>query len=183
MRGDSDIIVALYPHARGFAFVVLEGPFSPIDWGMSDVRVARRTEQCLRRLNLLIDHYRPEILVIRDMARAESAAELFTAIKQQADGRGVRTVKVSRKQIRRVFAHLAPLSRYAIAKTIAQDMPVFAPLLPPARRIWNGEDRRMGLFDAAALAVTYLDADPCSNPAAPDTTTLFGAPEALLGNL
>jgi hypothetical protein len=32
---------------------------------------------------------------------------------------------------------------------------MFAPYAPPIRKIWNGEDRRMGLFDAIALALAF----------------------------
>ena len=30
------------------------------------------------------------------------------------------------------------------------------PYLPPIRKIWKSEDSRMGLFDAAALALTFF---------------------------
>ena len=43
----------------------------------------------------------------------------------------------------------------AIAETIAKRIPMFASYVPPIRKIWNGEDRRMGLFDAAALALAF----------------------------
>jgi len=73
-----------------------------------------------------------------------------------AKSRGVRTVAISRKQIRDVFAFLGSPTRYTVAQAIAQSIQAFKPLVAPKRKIWNGEDRRMGLFDAAALGLTLL---------------------------
>jgi hypothetical protein len=52
--------------------------------------------------------------------------------------------------------HLGLSTRYAIAKSVAKQIPIFAPLMPPARKIWNGENRRMGLFDTTALAPAFI---------------------------
>jgi hypothetical protein len=69
---------------------------------------------------------------------------------------GIRVEQISRTQIKGAFAIVGMPTRYAIATAIARHIPIFAPFLPPPRKIWNGEDRRMGLFDAAALALTFF---------------------------
>jgi hypothetical protein len=154
-----DIILAFYPNARGFSYVVFEGAFSPVDWGMSDIPAREKVRRCLRRLSLLLDRYRPDVLLIRDVPQRCTKgriAKLLAAIEEEARGRGVFTVAVSRKQIRDAFAYLGSPSRYAIVEAIAKHIPMLASYAPPVRRIWNGEDRRMGLFDAVALAVVFL---------------------------
>jgi hypothetical protein len=154
-----DLIVAFYPHARGFSYIVFEGPLSPVDWGMSDLPAKEKARRCLRRLSLLLDQYQPDALLIREVSKARrmrSIAGLLKAIKQEASVRGVYTAGVSRKQIRETFAYLGSPTRRAIVEAIAKRIPTLASYVPPIRKIWNGEDRRMGLFDAAALALTFL---------------------------
>ena len=156
------LVLAFYPNARGFAYVIFEGAFSPVDWGISEVRRRKgRLGTCVRRLSVLIDRYHPDVLVVRAGSREREMPAMQTAIDAidgLAEGKGVQTHTVSRMEIQRAFAHLGSPTRYAIAGSIAKDIPTFAPLMPPARKIWNGEDRRMGLFDAAALALTYFRA-------------------------
>jgi hypothetical protein len=161
------LIVAFYPHARGFAYVVFERPLSPVDWGMSDVPAKQKARRCLRRLSLLLDQYQPDALLIREVSnthRMRSIAGLLAAIKDEASVRGLFTAAISRKQIRETFAYLGSPTRRAIAEAITKDIPIFASYAPPIRKIWNGEDRRMGLFDAVSLLLTYertarIDAD------------------------
>ena len=159
-----DLILAFYPNARGFAHVVFEGLLTPVDWGISEVRrKKRRVDTYVRRLSVLIDRYRPDVLVLRGGSKERELPAIQTAIaavQTLAEGKGVQTRTVSRKEVQQAFAHLGSPTRYAIAESIAKHVPIFAPLLPPARKIWNGEDRRMGLFDAAALALTFLKDRP-----------------------
>jgi hypothetical protein len=85
-----------------------------------------------------------------------SIAALLAAIKEEARVRRLFTVAVSRKKIRETFAYLGSPTRHAIVEAIAKHIPVFTSYVPPIRKIWNGEDRRMSLFDAAALALTFF---------------------------
>jgi hypothetical protein len=153
-----DLVMAFYPNARGFAYVIFEGPFYPVDWGISDVLHKEvRVTACVRRLSALIDRYRPDCLVLRDGHGATSSAATAVKVAEKLAGRkDVLTHRVSRQDIQRAFAHLGSPTRYAIAESIAKQIPMFAPFMPPPRKIWNGEDRRMALFDAVALAVTFL---------------------------
>ena len=154
-----DLVIALYPNARGFAYVIFEGPFCPIDWGVSDVlHKEGRVSACVRRVSVLIDRYRPEYLVLREVddAGTSIARVMVQAAEKRAWLNGVPSHRLSRNDIRRDFARTGSSTRYTIARAIVKDIPVFAPLMPAARKIWNGEDRHMGLFDAAALALTFL---------------------------
>lgn len=157
--GRSDLILAFHPHARGFAYVVFEGQHFPVEWGMSDVRRKEKARRCLRRLSDLFDRFSPGALVLLDRrqgATKEQSITLLGEMTELAERRGVPAVAIPRERVRAVFASLGSDTRYAVAEAIARHIPAFAPLLPPARKIWNGEDRRMGLFDAAALGLAFL---------------------------
>ena len=77
------------------------------------------------------------------------------------------TAAVSRKQIRETFSYLGSPSRYAIVEAIAKHIPMLASYAPPVRKIWNGEDRRMGLFDAVALALAFFKNERASGTRRP----------------
>jgi hypothetical protein len=48
-------------------------------------------------------------------------------------------------------------TRYEVAVAIATRVAAFERFLPPPRKLWMSEDARMGIFRAAALALTYYD--------------------------
>lgn len=150
------LAMGLFPNARGFAFVMFEGPLSPVDWGISEMSGSERTRTCLRRLAKVFNRNAPDLLVLRGGPLNNRLRHLCKAIEALAKSRGIVTSKVSRAQVREAFACLGSPTRNAIAEAIGKDIPTFAPLLPAPRKIWNGEDRRMGLFDAAALALALM---------------------------
>jgi len=153
-----DIVIAIFPNTRGFGYAVFEGVL-PIDWGMSDVPGVGRNETCIRRIAALINRYKPDVLLLRDAAeaRGQRVADLIRATADLPMAPGVICIQVSRAQVKEAFRYLTRPTRHAIARAIAEQIPFFEPLVPPVRKIWNSEDRRMGLFDALALALTYLD--------------------------
>jgi hypothetical protein len=72
----------------------------------------------------------------------------------------------SRAEAAKHFALLGAANKQQIAETIAKYIPALALYLPPPRRPWTSEDRRMAIFDAAALAWLYFrDADADRNAA------------------
>jgi hypothetical protein len=153
-----DLVLAFYPHARGFSYVVFEGSLSLVDWGMSDVPAKRKTPVCLGRLSFLLDQYGPDGVVIRQVPQGR-LAKLSEAITELVESRRIVIAAVSRDRIREAFGHLGSPTRYAIVQAIAKRIPVLAPYVPPVRKIWYGEDRRMGLFDAAAMALTFFESN------------------------
>ena len=150
-----DLVLAIYPNARGFAYVVLEGSQSPVDWGISDLPRRHRGRRCLRRVQRLLEEYRPDALVLRH-AEQGWRVELAEGIMELAEARGVPTILLSRRQITEAFGYLGSPTRYSIVEAIARHIPMLGSYVPGRRKIWNGEDRKMGLFDAVALALTFL---------------------------
>jgi hypothetical protein len=72
-----------------------------------------------------------------------------------ANDRSINVAVYTRKDINACFSTVGARTRYEIAEAIARHVPALAPRLPPKRRAWTAEDRRMGLFNAAALVFTH----------------------------
>lgn len=156
--GSRELVAAIVPNARGFGYAVFEG-LLPVDWGVSDVRGVNRNHACLRRIATVLRKYNPDVLLLRDPAetRSRRVAALIEAIAALPMHSGMVCLAVTRAQVREAFHYLERPSRERIARSIADRIPFLEPLLPPIRKIWNSEDRRMGLFDAVALVLAYVD--------------------------
>jgi hypothetical protein len=63
-----DLLLAVYPQSRGFAFALFESWLSPVDWGIHEVRGPRKNAQCLARINSLLELHMPDIIVLQDMS-------------------------------------------------------------------------------------------------------------------
>ena len=55
----SDLVLSLYPSTRGFGYVLFEGPLSPFDWGVKEIRGAAKNRRILKFLESLLDRYKP----------------------------------------------------------------------------------------------------------------------------
>jgi hypothetical protein len=53
------------------------------------------------------------------------------------------------------FAHLVLPNKQAMAEVIAKYISAFERYVPPRVKAWMTEDSRMGIFDAAALALVF----------------------------
>lgn len=156
-----NLVLAVYPSARGFAFVAFEGPFSPVDWSAREIRGRHKNQRCLIRIAALLERFQPDVLVLQDMLstgtrRAYRLRELNADIRELAEERGIPVFVFSREQVREAFAPFGLTSKHFIAETIAKHIPAFDRYLPPPRKPWMSEDPRMAVFDAVALALTFL---------------------------
>jgi len=155
----SDLVLALKPFTRGLAFALFEGSLSPIDWGIREITGGKWNARCAAAARALIERLKPEILVLPDEAfpsrgQFGRASRLLNLIANHAVGQSVDVRRHSRADVRECFANVGAATRYEIAQTIAAQIPAFAHRLPPPRRNWDHEARRLHLFDAAALAMT-----------------------------
>jgi len=64
----------------------------------------------------------------------------------------------TREDIRAYFADTGAITRPEIARVIAGRIHALSKL-PPERKLWKSQHRRMYLYDAAALALTYFSCD------------------------
>src|SRR5262249_27206682 len=156
-----DLVLAIYPQSRGFAFVLFEGWLSPVDWGVHDARGPRKNAWCLNKINSLLDLHMPEVVVLQDMSdrdshRAPRIQELNERIADLADRRGMVVHKYSRTKVLDYFQKVGASTKQKIAERIAKLVPALSLFMPPQRKPWMSEDPRMGIFEAAALAWMYF---------------------------
>lgn len=167
-------VLAVAPCVQGVGFVVFNGPWLPIDWGIKWAKSDKNTKG-LAKVSELIERYRPDVLVIEDHGgsgsrRAKRIEEFLGALAELGRGKNIETCRYSRTQIREVFSSYGAVTKYEIAKAVAREFPDFAPRLPAERKIWLPEHPNMSIFDAASLALTYFssltgeDVSPAATP-------------------
>jgi hypothetical protein len=156
-----DLVLAIYPQTRGFAFVLFEGWLSPVDWGIHEARGSRKNAWCLTKVNSLLDLHMPDVVILQNMSdrgahRAPRIQELNERIAELADRRGMVVQKYSRARVLDYFTEVGATTKQQIAETIAKQVPALSLFVPPGRKPWMSEDPRMGIFEAAALAWMYF---------------------------
>ncbi|HEX9272035.1 MAG TPA: hypothetical protein VGA01_07465, partial [Candidatus Binatia bacterium] len=63
-----NLVLAIYPQSRGFAFALFEGWLAPVDWGVQEIRGRDKNIHCLKRIDALFRLHVPEFLVLQDMS-------------------------------------------------------------------------------------------------------------------
>jgi hypothetical protein len=155
------LTMSIHPTSRGFGWVAFEGPFTPYDWGIVFANGSDKNGVCLRAAEKLVGRMQPETLVLEDFGRRTSSranriVRLCQSLVGLATDRGAEVVILSRADIQASFSHAGARSRQEIAEAVCRHVDAFRYRLPSARRIWESEDRRMGLFSAAALVLAYF---------------------------
>lgn len=155
------LVLSIYLNSRGFSFVLFEGHLSPFDWGIREIRGPRKLKGCFQRITQLLDQYAPEALVIQDTSkqgteRARWISDVNASIAALANKREIPVFAYSRDQVQGAFKCYQCPNKQRLAELIAKHIPAFEQYVPPPRKPWMSEDRRMGLFDAAALALTFF---------------------------
>jgi len=155
------LTLSIYLNTRGFAFVVFEGHLSPFDWGIREIRGPRKCSRCLPRITQIVDRYVPDVIVVQDTSehgtqRARWITALNVSINVLAKDRAIPAFAYSRDQVRAAFERHGCSNKHRLAELIAKHIPAFERYVPPPRKPWMSEDRRMGLFDAAALGLVFF---------------------------
>jgi hypothetical protein len=154
--GDNDL-----SQFAGLRVRTFEGPLAPRDWGAVEMRGQDKRERLLSRIDRLLSRHRPDVLVLQDTSRngthrPHRIRRLNEAIAEAAEQYGFPVSSFSRAEVREHFAYLGSVTKDTIAAEVAKLIPAFERFLPPPRKLWKSEDARMGIFDAAALALTFF---------------------------
>jgi hypothetical protein len=157
-RTSTDLVLVVFPSTRGFGYAVLEGPHSLVDWGVKSAHGPQKNLESLQKIRELTAFYRPDVVVLEDYEgpgsrRAKRIRTLINLIAAHAGERGMSTAFFSGAAVRACFGLV---TKRQIAEAIAREFPELEPRMPPVRRIWMSEDRRMGIFDAISLAVSFF---------------------------
>jgi Holliday junction resolvasome RuvABC endonuclease subunit len=148
-------VLAIDPTSKGFGYAALESPAVMIDWGVRHAK-SDRNAKCLQLARELIDRYQPEVLVVENTTakgsrRCPRVAQLLENLLALASAAGLRTRRISRRQVRRCFSKTGSATKRQIAVALTARFPELAPHLPPVRKPWMSEDERMAIFDALAF--------------------------------
>jgi len=157
----SPFVLAIAPSPRGFAFVLFDGPTTPFDWGIKELRGQRKNARTLAAITKLVREYHPSALIIeaahvKDSRRGPRIRELMARVEGLAKDDGINVFRYGRTDIRHAFAQAGARTRPEIAKIIAEQIPALASRLPPLRKMWMSEDPRQSLFDAASLGFVFF---------------------------
>jgi hypothetical protein len=152
-------VLALDVHPRSFGFAVFEGPNRLLDWGVRSFRPGVNAVKIPadKKLLVLLDEFTPSAIVIREREAKRSAkkTKMLATIERLALSRKIPIRFISRRDVNRAFIGFET-NKYEVATVLAKQFPTLASRLPPKRKIWQSEDYRMGIFDAAALGVAYF---------------------------
>jgi hypothetical protein len=164
VRAPYSFILAMYPNSRGVAFVVFEGTQSLVDWGLRVTRYKHEQYRYLSAIGDLFVLYQPATLLLENMAaagarRSERIRHLNAKIAERALALHIPVRFFSRHQVRQAFAPYGVVTKEAIADAIGKQVPALARFVPPPRKPWTSEHARMGIFDAAAMALTFYQSD------------------------
>jgi hypothetical protein len=153
-------VLAIDPTHRGFGYIILEGPERLIDWGITQVR-GMRNRASIAAAEELIRHYRPQIMVLEEVAerncrRCPRVRQLIEALEHYGRERGLTVRKVARTTVKKTFLPSGIRNKNQMARFIVIRFPELARYLPPERKPWMSEDPRMAIFDAAAFALALF---------------------------
>ena len=150
-------ILAIAPSTRGFGFAVVEGINTLADWGVKSTK-GNKTRECLLKVDDLISHYHPDVIVLEDASakgsrRSRRIRVVIQAIAKLASTRSVLVKLFSRQEVRRFFFSDAKGTKHAQAEILANRFSEELGFrLPPKRLAYMNEAYQMGIFDAVALA-------------------------------
>ena len=158
-RKGSKTVLAFYPNQLGFGFALMENALTLTDYQIVVSRPMSNS-YLLKRIKELIVFYEPEIVILEDIETKKSrkskrVQKLMNLIISYAISHKVPLAFYSREQIREVFLNFKAKSKFEIASTIAQNIPVLKNRLGDKRLIYKAESYAMGIFDSISLAVTH----------------------------
>ena len=151
-------VLAIDPGSRGFGFAIVEWPLQLIDWGVKSARTTKRRPSS--KVDDLVKKYRPTILLLencdKNPRRRANARAFARAIHKMAKDKRIAVRLIRADRVKQVFGAFHAQTKSEIACAVAKQLPELASILPRVRKPWMTEDYRMSIFDAAALALTYM---------------------------
>jgi Holliday junction resolvasome RuvABC endonuclease subunit len=149
------LVLGFHPTSYGFGWAAFSGPLSLYDWGLHHAK-KRKNATCLERLEKLLMRLEPQVIVLEAFEaganRSARVVHLCRAVVALAMEQRIEVAIYTRSQIKACYGSAGARSRQEIAEAVARHFEELRSRLPKPRAIWDGPDRRMAIFDAAALA-------------------------------
>ncbi len=153
-------ILAVDPCHKGFGYVIMDDSLSLLAWGIKCVNPANKNTECLSKIDDLIRVYRPEVFVLEALGEASRRGRrirhLLKRLLALTIRKRIKTRSFTRAEVKAVFAGDGAITKQDIAAGIARDFPELLSHMPRNRKCSDSEDYRMDIFDALALALTFL---------------------------
>ena len=158
-KRENSRVLAIDPLASGFGYAVLEGPQMLIDWGVTSMRDYKRCRS-LYAFTKLIAHYQPNVVVIKDVEststeKPNEVTKLADSLTKKAQVKMIPVKHYSLKEVQKLFSRIGGGNKEEIADAIMDWFPQLEAYRPPRRKPGDGEDRRINIFDAVALAFLF----------------------------
>lgn len=153
-------ILALALSSRGFGYAVFEGQNTLVDWGGKPAS-GDKNKASMIKAGKLISLFQPKLIILEDTSakgsrRSPRIQELTRKIVALASRQQVRVKLLSQKNIRKVLFPNGQGTKHDIARVVAERFwTEIGSRLPPKRRTWDSEARRMDYFEAIALVIVY----------------------------
>src|SRR5437899_2440758 len=151
-------VLALDVHPSRFGYVIFEGPDRMLDWGVRSFRDGVNAVRIppAQKVAALLDDFAPSGVVLeKQVSHTRKVSKMMETIRREAAKRRVSVRWVTRRMVKQTFAG-HDRNKDEIASVLGERLRELAPKVPPRRRIWQSEDYRMSVFDAAALGVAYF---------------------------
>jgi hypothetical protein len=152
-------VLALDLHPHRFGYVVVESPAKLLDWGVRSYRRKGNPADVLirRRLRPLLELGKPMLLAIRDPQQLcprqrRLREKLLRGIAKEAKAHRARVQMLKKRSTDRA----EKLTKYERAQEVIKRFPVLTRNLPPKRKPWESEHYSVSMFEALAVAVTYV---------------------------
>jgi Holliday junction resolvasome RuvABC endonuclease subunit len=155
-----ELTLGFHATSHGFGWVAFSSPLTIYDFGTCESR-SEKNATCLRRLERLLIKLEPHTLVMEvyegpTVRRSDRVVRLCKAVSVLAQSRGIDVAIFSRDDIRGAFGAVGATTRQEIAEAVARSFEVLRHKLPTPRLAWEGSQRRMALFDAAAAVLAHF---------------------------
>jgi hypothetical protein len=152
-------ILAIALSARGFGYSVMEDHVM-LECGNKGVK-GNKNQQSVSKIEKLMRQFLPGVLVLQDVNakgchRAPRIKALHRQIIELAAKQKCKVALLSGNTLRITLLGDVKGTKHEMAESLAQKFPVeLAGKLPTKRKLWESEDGRMDIFDAAGLAVVF----------------------------
>jgi Holliday junction resolvasome RuvABC endonuclease subunit len=152
-------IIGISPSMWGFGFALLEGNNVLVDW---DAKITSKDKnaRCLKEVDRLINLYAPDAMALFDYSagskRSLRVQRLNRCMIALAKKHRIKVELFTPEKVAQLFFPDGGGTKHDMAEVLAKrfsDEIGFR--LPPKRAAWMNQDRRMDIFDAAALAVAF----------------------------
>lgn len=149
-------VMAIAPSSRGFGFVIFDGHDVLADFGAKAAQ-GNKNPSLLAKIEKLITVYKPQLVLLPETTnRGQRIRLLAPGIIALAGRKQIKTEVIPTKSLQRSFFGEGRGTKHQIAEIVAKEFPEqLAKHLPPERKDWMSEDRRMDIFNAVALGVAF----------------------------